>query len=75
MPQTFRTYSTASSVPTSHEAAGLGGTGLGLTITRAIVEAHGGGIFAASSGSGQGAAATIRRPWHCSGQGPVVGGQ
>ena len=41
---------------------GSGGTGLGLAITRAIVEAHGGAIAAASDGPGKGATFTIRLP-------------
>ncbi|GGL58693.1 HAMP domain-containing sensor histidine kinase [Planomonospora parontospora] len=39
-----------------------GGSGIGLTITKALVEAHGGGIFARSAGPGQGAAFTVRLP-------------
>ncbi len=41
---------------------GITGTGLGLAITRAIVEAHGGAVEAASDGPGHGAAMTIRLP-------------
>ena len=41
---------------------GIGGTGLGLAITRAIVEAHGGTIAAASAGPGHGVAVSIRLP-------------
>lgn len=39
-----------------------GGSGIGLTITRAIVEAHGGHISAASPGPGQGSTFTIHLP-------------
>ena len=39
-----------------------GGSGIGLTITRALVEAQGGSISAASPGPGSGATFTIRLP-------------
>lgn len=39
-----------------------GGSGIGLSIAKAIVEAHGGGISAASAGLGQGSAFTVRLP-------------
>lgn len=39
-----------------------GGSGIGLTITRALVEAHGGHISAASPGAGLGATFTVRMP-------------
>ncbi len=41
---------------------GTGRTGLGLAIARAIVEAHGGTVAAASDGPGQGATVTIHLP-------------
>jgi PAS domain S-box-containing protein len=41
---------------------GYGGLGLGLAITRHIVEMHGGGVSASSSGKGQGATFKIRLP-------------
>ena len=39
-----------------------GGSGIGLTISRALVEAHGGGLSATSAGPGHGATFTVRLP-------------
>ncbi|MBG0817900.1 HAMP domain-containing histidine kinase [Planomonospora sp. ID82291] len=39
-----------------------GGSGIGLSITRALVRAHGGSITAHSAGPGRGAAFTVRLP-------------
>lgn len=39
-----------------------GGSGIGLTISRALVEAHGGGLSASSAGPGHGATFTVRLP-------------
>jgi PAS domain S-box-containing protein len=41
----------------------FGGLGLGLTISRAIMERHGGSLTAASEGTGQGAVFTVRIPF------------
>src|SRR5439155_442475 len=40
----------------------FGGLGLGLTITRALVKAHGGSVHATSEGKGMGATFTIDLP-------------
>jgi PAS domain S-box-containing protein len=42
----------------------FGGLGLGLAITRSIVEAHAGNVHAASRGTGHGATFTIELPLH-----------
>jgi signal transduction histidine kinase len=39
-----------------------GGSGIGLSIAKALVEAHGGGISASSPGPGKGATFTVRLP-------------
>ncbi len=39
-----------------------GGSGIGLTISRAIVDAHGGGLTASSDGPGRGATFTVALP-------------
>lgn len=39
-----------------------GGSGIGLSVAKALVEAHGGGINASSAGRGTGAAFTVRLP-------------
>ena len=39
-----------------------GGSGIGLSIARALVEAHGGGLRVSSAGSGSGARFTVRLP-------------
>ncbi len=56
MPEIFELF--------SHEKVPLdkGGLGLGLTLSKRLVETHGGTITAASDGEGQGACFTIRLP-------------
>jgi two-component system sensor histidine kinase BaeS len=49
-------------VDPARAAADGGGSGLGLTIARAIVTAHGGALTAASAGPGQGATFTLTLP-------------
>ena len=39
-----------------------GGSGIGLAIAKALVQAHGGGIYATSPGPGRGATFTARLP-------------
>jgi signal transduction histidine kinase len=57
LPQVFEHF--------KQEASGTrsgGGLGLGMAITRKLVELHGGSIFAASEGAGKGATFTVRLP-------------
>ena len=49
------------------------GLGLGLSITRHLVEMHGGSIVAASAGVDRGAMFTIRLPLHAAGAPSMVG--
>jgi signal transduction histidine kinase len=48
--------------PARTRNGGGGGSGLGLTISRAIVEAHGGRVWAESAGRGHGARFVVRLP-------------
>jgi two-component system sensor histidine kinase BaeS len=48
--------------PARTRSGGGGGSGLGLTISRAIVEAHGGRVWAESAGRGNGARFVVRLP-------------
>ncbi len=49
-------------VPSRRREGGDGGSGIGLTIARGIVRAHGGDLVARSDGPGRGATFTVRVP-------------
>jgi signal transduction histidine kinase len=52
-----------------------GGSGIGLTIARALARAHGGDLTADSAGTGHGATFTLTLPHHRSGRRPTRKGQ
>jgi PAS domain S-box-containing protein len=58
LPYVFDTFRQADSATTRN----FGGLGLGLAIVRHIVEMHGGTVYAASLGEGQGASFTVLLP-------------
>jgi len=58
LPHVFETFRQADSTTTRT----FGGLGLGLAISRHLVELHGGTIEASSAGEGQGATFTVRLP-------------
>ena len=60
LPHVFERFYRAD--PARLRQPGNSGSGIGLTISRALVEAHGGGLSAHSAGPGQGATFRIRLP-------------
>ena len=58
-------------VPDRRRDSGDGGSGIGLTISRGIVRAHGGSLEARSAGRGSGATFTVRLPLAREGQSSV----
>ncbi len=58
LPYVFESFRQADSTTTRS----VGGLGLGLSIVRQLVELHGGSVYAASAGEGQGAVFTVRLP-------------
>ena len=60
LPHVFERFYRAD--PARLRQPGNSGSGIGLTISRALVEAHGGGLSAHSAGLGQGTTFRIRLP-------------
>jgi signal transduction histidine kinase len=60
LPHVFERFYRAD--PARRHQPGGSGSGIGLTISRALVEAHGGGLSVHSAGQGQGATFSIRLP-------------
>lgn len=54
----FQRFTRLSAQPTANESS----TGLGLSIVKVLVEAHGGKIFAESDGKNKGSRFTIQLP-------------
>jgi len=59
LPHLFERFRQEDAAP--HRTEG-GGLGLGMAITRTLVELHGGSISASSAGPGQGSTFTVRLP-------------
>ena len=59
MPRLFREFVQLEAAATKHHE----GTGLGLVLTRRLVELHGGRIWAESEGAGRGACFVVRLPF------------
>ncbi|HEX9162435.1 MAG TPA: ATP-binding protein [Thermoanaerobaculia bacterium] len=62
MPHLFERFRQGSGQTTDRKS----GLGLGLSITRHLVEMHGGSVDVVTGGEGHGATFTIRLPLHCS---------
>ena len=59
LPRLFTEFTQLEAAATKHHA----GTGIGLALSKRLVELHGGTITAASDGEGKGSTFTIRLPF------------